>query len=427
MNKGVRLFYGWWIVIVITIMSFTYSAAPFAVVLKQLMEQFNTGRGEVSLGPSLSTIAGGIAGIFVGVLLRRNKPKAFILWGSVVGGVSSLLLSLANNLWYFYVLSFIAGATGGFSGAIASFTLLSKWFTRKWGAALGITQAGGAIGSIVIQPLVGVIAQNFGWRATYLFAGSLNLALTVPLIIFVLKDNPESRGLLPDGDKPDEIAKLTDGKTLMQAPKPVTIVGNTGLLFYLKSPALWSMGISFALAAIGYNAVTMHEVSFITDRNVSATIAALALGVTLGIGGITSFVSGWLADKLSSRYVAILFLLIAIVGMLILMQANTMSKVWVFVAVYGLGIGASGTLLPIVTRDIFGTANFSTVFGFTNVLFVAGFALGVPLAGFMFDTTGSYHSVFITVTIIYVIAILSLYFAFGVKPRPLLRPAVLKK
>jgi MFS family permease len=275
--------------------------------------------------------------------------------------------------------------------------------------------------------LVGIIAQNFGWRATYLFAGSLNLAITVPLIIFVLKDNPESRGLLPDGDKPDEITKLADGKTRMQTPKPVTIVGNTGLFVYLKSPALWSMGVSFALAAIGYNAVTMHEVSFITHMNVSATIAALALGVTLGIGGITSFFSGWLADKLSSRYVAILYHLIAIVGMLILMEAKTISKVWVFVTVYGLGIGASGTLLPIVTRDIFGTANFSTVFGFTNVLFVAGFALGVPLAGFMFDTTGSYHSVFITVTIIYIMAILSLYFAFGVKPRHLLRPAVLKK
>lgn len=123
----------------------------------------------------------------------------------------------------------------------------------------------------------------------------------------------------------------------------------------------------------------------------------------------------------------ILFLLVAIVGMLILLQADTMSKIWLFVVIYGLGIGSSGTLLPIVTRDIFGAANFSALFGFTNVLFVAGYAIGTPLAGFMFDAMGSYHSVFIIVVVIYVAAILAIYFAFGAKPKPLVRLSVSKK
>ena len=76
--------------------------------------------------------------------------------------------------------------------------------------------AGGSVGSMVIQPLVGIIAQNFGWRATYLFAGSLVLAINVPLILFVLKDSPESMGLLPDGDKSKEIASHTNGKIPIQ-------------------------------------------------------------------------------------------------------------------------------------------------------------------------------------------------------------------
>jgi sugar phosphate permease len=428
MDKGNKLFYGWWMVIVITTMSLTVGATPFAIVLKQLMEEFHTGRGEVSLSQSIFMIAGGITGVFAGKLLQRYRPRTFMLWGSVVSGVSSLLLSLANSLWFLYVFSFIAGVAGGFSGAIAMFTLLSKWFTRKWGTALGITQAGGGVGSMVIRPLVGIIAQNFGWRATYLFAGSLVLALNVPLILFVLKDSPESRGLLPDGDKSKEIASPTNGKLLIQTTtESTTAAKNTGLLSYLKSPALWLMGISFAFVAIGSSAVTMHEVSFITDMKVSATVAASALGFTLGISGITSLASGWLADRLISRYVAILFLLVAIAGMLILIRADTMSKIWLFVVVYGLGIGASGTLLPIVTRDIFGAANFSALFGFTNVLFVTGYAIGVPLAGFMFDATGSYHSVFVIITVIYAAAILAIYFAFGAKTKPLVRLSVSKK
>ncbi len=428
MDRGKKLFYGWWMVFVITIIFFTGGAAPFAIVLKQIMEQFHTGRGEVSLCQSIFMIAMGFTGIFVGWWVRRHSPRKFILWGAVVGGVTSLVLSLANSLWFFYVCYFIAGLGGGFSNPIAFFTLLSKWFNRKWGTVIGVSMAGGALGSIIIQPLVGIIDQNFGWRATYLFSGSLVLALNVPLIFFVLKDSPEPMGLLPDGDQSREIAGLSDGKITTQTDtESSNSVKKTGLLSYLKRPALWSMGIGFAFIAIGYNAVTTHEVSFITDMKVSGTVAAAALGVTLGIGSISSFVSGWLADRLISRYVAILFFLLAVAGLLILIPPHTMSQVWVAVVIYGLGVGAVGTLLPIVTRDIFGAANFSALFGFSVVLFAVGNAIGAPLAGFMFDATGSYHSVFIIVIAIYAAAILGIYFAFGANPKPLRRFSTLKK
>jgi MFS family permease len=187
------------------------------------------------------------------------------------------------------------------------------------------------------------------------------------------------------------------------------------------------MGISFAIVSIGSSAVTTHEVSFITDMNVSETVAALARGITLGIGAISALASGWLSDRLISRYVVILFLFISVAGMLILTQADTMSKIWLFVVIYGLGNGVFGTLLPIVTRDIFGAANFSALFGLAVVFLFAGGAIGVPLAGFMFDATGSYHSVFIITTVIYAAAIIGIYFAFGVNPKPLVRSSVLKK
>jgi sugar phosphate permease len=271
---------------------------------------------------------------------------------------------------------------------------------------------------------VGIIAQNFGWRATYLFAGSLILAINVPLILFVFKDNPESMGLLPDGDKSKEIASPLKDKPLTQ---PTPTLENTRLFSYLKRPPLWLVSISFAFIAIGYSAVTAHEVSFITDMKISATIAASALGITLGLGAISSLASGWLSDRLISRYVTILFLLLAIVGMLILIQADTMSKIWLFVVISGLGIGASGTLLPIVIRDIFGAADFSAIFGFALVLLFTGTAIGTPLAGFMFDTTRSYHSVFVIVTVLYVAALFGIYFAFGANPKPFVRLSNSKK
>jgi sugar phosphate permease len=428
MDKGKKLFYGWWVVIAITFVFFTAGAAPFAIVLKQLLEQFHTGRGEVSLSQSIMMISIGVTGIFVGRLMQRYRPRTFILWGTIVTGVTYLLLSLTNSLWFLYVFYLIIGFAAGLSNAIAYATLLSKWFARNWGTAVGIIMAGGSVGAMVIQPLVGIIDQTFGWRATYLFAGSLVLATNVPLILFVLKDGPESMGLLPDGDKPKEIGIHISDKTRTQPTgESNTAANSTGLLSYLKRPALWLMGISFTFAAIGSNAVTTQEVSFITDMKVSATAAASALGITLGIGAISGLASGWLADKLMSRYVAILFFLLAMVGTLILIQADTMSKIWLFAVIFGVGIGALGTLLPTVTRDIFGTSNFSTFFGFTAISFAVGNAIGAPLAGFMFDATGSYQIVFVIVAILFAAAIIGIYLAFGANPKPLMRLSKSKK
>ena len=127
-------------------------------------------------------------------------------------------------------------------------------------------------------------------------------------------------GLLPDGDQPGETASPSNRN--LPAPTGIespAVAQKTELLTYLKKPALWLMGIGFAFIAIGYNAVTVHEVSFITDMKVSDTVAAAALGVTLGIGALSSFVSGWLADKLISRYVSILFFSLAVVGLVLLL------------------------------------------------------------------------------------------------------------
>jgi len=76
-----------------------------------------------------------------------------------------------------------------------------------------------------------------------------------------------------------------------------------------------------------------------------------------------------------------------------------------------------------VTKDIFGARDFSAMFGFVIVLLAAGNSIGAPLAGFMYDATGSYHRVFMIITGIYAAAIIALYFAFGANPKPLLRSA----
>jgi len=205
---------------------------------------------------------------------------------------------------------------------------------------------GGAVSCIIITPLVGLIAEHFGWRANYLFAGALTLCLNVPLILLVLKDTPEQMGLHRDGE-PEQIKEVhvvTNSNT--------TTAKSSMLASYLKQPALWSLAIGFALIMLGDNAVMQHQVSFLTDMNISTTVAASALGVTMGISGFAKLSAGWLADRVSTRYVSLLFLLFEVAGIFVLMHVNSVSDVWMFVIIYGLGFGTANILLPLVVRDV---------------------------------------------------------------------------
>jgi MFS family permease len=270
-----------------------------------------------------------------------------------------------------------------------------------------------SFGSLALTPLVSFIAQNYGWRATYLLAGSILLAVCVPLGTFVVKDDPKQRRLLPDGDKINGSTGNSNNRPTLPVANPAA--PKTGLTTYLKGLPLWLIIISFPLASMGNVAITQHEFSFVTDMGISAAIAASAFGFTAGLGGLGGFISGWLADRISPRYVAIISLILSILGVLLLMRVNSIPSLWVFVIVFGFASSVPGILLPLVIGDIFGSASLAVVFGFVNIIFTFGFAFGPPLAGFIFDATGSYSLVFLIVIFLYAVSIITIYFTYGSK------------
>jgi sugar phosphate permease len=197
MTKRKSIFYGWWILIARLLISIGWAASPFAVILKPLMNEFNTGRGEISILSSISLVSGAICSYFVARLLEKHSARKFMLWGSVMGGIGFLLSAAVNSIWQLYVLFFIVGiGMNGIGGSVPLVILISKWFIKKRGLALGIAWSGFPLGAMVVTPIIGIIATDMGWRATFLFAGALTLVISIPIILFVIRDTPEEKGLL---------------------------------------------------------------------------------------------------------------------------------------------------------------------------------------------------------------------------------------
>jgi len=190
----------------------------------------------------------------------------------------------------------------------------------------------------------------------------------------------------------------------------------------IKKPVLWLLCIGMGTCLIGEMSIMNHEAAFITDMGIPAAQAAAAISFTGGMGAIGKITFGRLCDKLSARYVIILCFLLQFIGILILKQTTTMNMVWLFVIVFGFSMGGFVTLQPLAVRNLFGKTNFAMILGFSSLIINVLGTAGPPFAGFIYDTTGSYHTAFNVFTITYIIAAILVYFAWGRKPQPLRNP-----
>ena len=420
MIRGPRLFYGWWIVVAalgLTILTTGLGYYSYGVFFKPLMGEFGWTRAATSVAQSIYSIMYGAAGLLAAKLIERYSITKIVFLAVLIEGTSFLLLSLTSNLWYLYIVYFLVGLGSGGVGTVILATVVSNWFIKKRGMAIGITTAGMSLGALLIVPIVGFIIEGSGWRLAFVFMGLLFYVVGIPLALFVLKKSPEEMGLLPDGEGQSNTRKVTVEANSLISSTTGTEKGRMTTL--LKSLPLWVLSAGFFLAYAGENAILVHEVPFATDMGVPATAAAVALGFTGGIGGIGKVALGWLTDKLSTRYVVLICFTIQIVGVLILMQTKTMAMLWLFVVVFGFGMGGAAALVPLSVGDRFGIATFSIVFGIINFLGNIGSAVGPYFAGYVFDITGTYSFAFATFIVTYIVAIMLVYYAWGLNPRPI--------
>ena len=124
--------------------------------------------------------------------------------GGLASGLGLILLSVTQNYVYF-LLVFVGllslGFRAGYNNAIMP--AINQWFRRHRGLAMSIASLGSPLGGMLLAPLVGILVIEMGWRASALVSGSVVLALVLPLCFFIHR-SPESKGLLPDGDRPQE-------------------------------------------------------------------------------------------------------------------------------------------------------------------------------------------------------------------------------
>lgn len=414
-----RIFYGWWIVAVCFLVLVIHSGCAFysfAVFLDVWELEFPASSIlAVSLPASLYMLLLGLTGPAIGRLTDRYGPRRFILGGAVIAGTGLMLLSQVSEVWHLYLLYSVVGIGMSGAGVVPVSAAISNWFTKKRGTAMGIAMAGIALGAFLAL-LTNSIIESISWQVAFLVLGALAFVLVIPPVMLAMKTRPEDIGLLPDGAAPPDEVAMAEMEAVPGAEVSFAIEPKWTVSKILRSPSYWLVLVAFFFVGAAIAGVLQHEDSFLGAMEFSMP-AALGLALTGGLGGLGKLTFGFIADRLSPKYTAILCIALQLVGLAIIAMVynltimQSVALVWVFVFVFGFAMGGNITLQPLVIGQLFGLASFGAIFGGVVLTAAVGSALGPILMGAIYDASGSYSTGFIAFLVVYAVAMAALFFA----------------
>ena len=419
-SQGKRLFYGYWVVAGCFVLLFLFAGAgfySFSIFIKPLESEFGWSRSAISLAMSIYMIVHGIAGPFVGHATETYGPRKVMTLFALLSGACFILVSFVSSLWSFYLAYALLsiGTTG--IGFIPASSVLARWFVRRRGTAIGFAMLGIAVGGLVMAPLVSLIISHFSWRAAFVFMGVLVWVLALPVTLFVIKGSPAEMGLLPDGDGDEPAAAPGPHASPSQTSASTTADPGEGwpLRAAVRTSTFFWIAATFFLGPIAQMGMLQHQVPLIVEAGISQAMAAAALGLTAGLGGLGKLSFGRISEIVPFRFAIMLCFGLQALAVLVLFNAESIVMVWIYVCIFGFAMGGVIVLLPLAVGHFFGLASFGVIMGTLSLILAIGNASGALISGVIYDLLGSYRYAMIAYMCLYAIAAASIFLAG--KPR----------
>lgn len=404
-SRRARIFHGWYIVAVAFLAQFTtggLQAYTLGVFMKPITEELGWTRGAISGVQTAGTVVNGLFAVFIGGILDRRGGRALMLFGAVLSGIGFVALSLMRDIWHFYFIRGMLIAIGNLClGNLVANVAVSNWFIRKRGRALAIAAMGVPFGGVVLTPLSQMLIDGVGWRNAWVILGAMVwVVMIVPTALFIRR-RPEDVGLRPDGDPstgPDERKLSASQIAAMKADVEWTTAQAA------RTPALWMIMIAFGLAHMGLSALTIHIVPYVSDIGFTVAMAAGAQSVQGMSSMTTKLVWGLLLERFDIRVVSIASFICSAVGVVLLLEANSIELVYLSIVIFGAGMGGLGPIQEVVWANYFGRISLGAVRRIGAPMVMVFGAVGPLLAGLVYDATESYRVAFIALTGAYVVA-----------------------
>ena len=349
----------------------------FGILFLEFEETFGWSRAVISGAFSVFLLATGFIGIAMGKLNDLFGPRRIMIAGALIHGAGYALMSLIQAPWQLYLFYGVLVAVGFSTHDIVTLSTIARWFTTKRSLMSGIVKAGAGTGTFVIPILLTVLLSVWDWRIACLVVGAASTLILTFLAQFLTR-NPLSTPRQPHNNS---------------IPTPQTEIGLT-LKLAIKTPNFWILCVGQFLIFSCLMVVMIHVAPHARDLGFETTQAAKVLS-TIGAASILGrIILGGLADRLGGKRTLIIAYAILSASLIWLLFIREPWILFLFAPVYGFTHGAFFTLISPTVAELFGTRSHGVIFAFILFHGTIGGALSPLIAGYVFDTVGSYQPVF---------------------------------
>jgi MFS family permease len=358
-------------------------SAAFGVFIDPLVEQFGWKRGDISFAYSLAFIVGLPAVVVMGWLGDRFGARMLMLGSSILIGVGTVLLGTITELWHFYLFyGFFVGSLGHAAFSVLLPVIMTRWFYRHMGIALGVYWAAQGLGPVIFAPLFRWMLETRGWQHAFTTIGIV-VGIILAFFSLFIYNSPAAKGLTAYGMKDD--APETPHAAAATSAAPVR------LREILRQRTVWLLMSIHHIGCVGHAVILAHVVSMATFKGIPGLEAAGVLATIAGTSVISRFAFSVLAERLGGRTVLTISLLGQSLPVIILFFATEAWVFYLFAVIFGLSYGGEMVGFPIINKQLFGAkAPLGSIYSFEMVGASLGMALGGWLGGGLFDMSGSY-------------------------------------
>src|SRR5436190_947016 len=306
-------------------------------------------RKMVTSGNALSKLVVGPAfGFAAGWIVDRFGPRRLMMAGIVMAAGALIGLGASSAVWTFYVFYFFNALGYVCGGPLPNQVLLSHWFDKTRGKAMGIAYLGIGIGGALVPLLANRLTQELGWRGSLQALGVLIVLIAFPLAYFVKEAGSQT----------------ARGEPVEPRARPSTSSGRAMIGDVLRRPAFYllALGSMCSIAAVG--GANQHLKLFLSlDRGYSQADAAGIISLVLAVSIFGRLLMGWLADRAPRKNVMLLIYLLVAGSIPLLLVGGSQMTMYMFAMVFGLGLGGEYMIIPLMAGELFGVPVLGRVMG----------------------------------------------------------------
>ena len=334
-----------------------------------------------------ATLLGSAGALGVGYAVDRRGSRFVLTLVLLSLGAVVCFMSRADSYFALAAWITLTRALGQSALSVVSLAIVGHWFVKRIDKAMAIYSVAISVGFMAAFPLVGYIVQTHGWRTAWLGIGLTLLLVLAPAAALVVRRNPESIGLMPDGEPHDLAATAT-------APAHEPELAGYTWTAALAMPSFWVFALGTALYGLVASGIGLFNESILAERGFGPDVYYKTLVVTAMTALLGNFLGGWLSARvpLGRLMAASQFILAG--GVLALPFVRTFAHVVMWAVAMGLGGGLVMVLFFSVWGRVFGRLHLGRIQGIAQALTVVASAVGPLLLAWCLALTGTYAGMF---------------------------------